>query len=78
MEHGTKMKHFHKGAHVEWNWANGTGSGKVVEQFTKSVTRRIKGVEVTRKASPEEPAYMIEQDDGGRVLKSASELKSAG
>jgi hypothetical protein len=42
------------------------------------VTRRIKGVEVTRKASPEEPAYMIEQDDGGRVLKSASELKSAG
>ncbi|WP_457298985.1 DUF2945 domain-containing protein [Phyllobacterium sp. P5_D12] len=70
------MTHFHKGAHVVWNWAKGVGSGKVVEEFTKSVTRRIKGVEVTRKASKEEPAYMIEQDDGGRVLKSASELRA--
>ncbi len=68
------MTHFHKGARVEW--AKG-GSGKIVEQFTKSVTRTIKGVEVTRKASKDEPAYMIEQDDGGRVLKSASELKAA-
>ncbi|MBZ9604936.1 DUF2945 domain-containing protein [Phyllobacterium chamaecytisi] len=59
---------------LEWNWAK--GAGKVVETFTKSVTRRIKGVEVTRKASKEEPAYMIEQDDGGRVLKSASELRA--
>lgn len=67
------MTHFHKGARVEW--ANGTG--KIVEQFTKSVTRTIKGVEVTRKASKDDPAYMIEQDDGGRVLKSASELKAA-
>ncbi|UXN62998.1 DUF2945 domain-containing protein [Phyllobacterium sp. A18/5-2] len=69
------MTHFHKGARVEW--AKGAGSGKIVEAFTKSVTRTIKGVEVTRKASKEEHAYMIEQDDGGRVLKSASELKAA-
>lgn len=71
------MTHFHKGARVEWEGAKGVGSGKIVEQFTKSVTRTIKGVEVTRKASKDEPAYMIEQDDGGRVLKSASELKAA-
>lgn len=71
------MTYFHKGARVEWNWAKGVGAGKVVEEFTKSVTRRIKGVEVTRKASKDEPAYMIEQDDGGRVLKSASELRAA-
>jgi hypothetical protein len=70
------MTNFHKGARVEWNWAKGVGSGKVVEQFTKNVTRKIKGVEVTRKASKEEPAYMIEQDEGGRVLKSASELRA--
>ncbi|ATU92891.1 DUF2945 domain-containing protein [Phyllobacterium zundukense] len=69
------MTHFHKGARVEWG--KGVGTGKIVEQFTKSVTRTIKGVEVTRKASRDEPAYMIEQDDGGRVLKSASELKAA-
>ena len=71
------MTHFHNGARVEWNWAEGVGAGKVVEEFTKSVTRRIKGVEVTRKASKDEPADMIEQDDGGRVLKSASELRAA-
>jgi hypothetical protein len=71
------MTHFHKGARVEWNWAKGVGTGKVVEAFTKSVTRTIKGAEVTRKASKDEPAYMIEQDDGGRVLKSASELRAA-
>ena len=70
------MTHFHKGARVEWNWTKGGGTGKVVEQFTKPVTRTIKGVEVTRKATKEEPAYMIEQDDGGRVLKSASELRA--
>ena len=70
------MTHFHKGARVEWA-KGGAGTGKIVEEFTKSVTRTIKGVEVTRKASKEEPAYMIEQDDGGRVLKSASELRPA-
>ncbi|MBZ9656679.1 DUF2945 domain-containing protein [Phyllobacterium lublinensis] len=71
------MTQFHKGARVEWVWAKDVGTGKIVEQFTKSVTRTIRGVEVTRKASKDEPAYMIEQDDGGRVLKSASELKAA-
>jgi len=41
------------------------------------VTRTIDGTEVTRDASEDEPAYMIKQDDGGKVLKSASELSSA-
>ncbi|WP_308916366.1 DUF2945 domain-containing protein [Jannaschia sp. LMIT008] len=64
-----------KGDTVEWNWGNGTGSGKVTERFTDKVTRTIKGNEVTRDASDDEPAFMIEQDDGDRVLKSESELK---
>ena len=64
----------HIGDSVEWNWGNGTGTGKVTERFTSKVTRTIDGNEVTRDASEDEPAYMIEQDDGDRVLKSASEL----
>ena len=64
----------HIGDTVEWSWGNGTGSGKVTERFTSKVTRTIKGNEVTRDASDDEPAYLIEQDDGDRVLKSASEL----
>ncbi len=64
----------HIGDKVEWNWGSGTGTGKVTERFTSKVTRTLKGSEVTRDASEDEPAYLIEQDDGDEVLKSASEL----
>jgi hypothetical protein len=64
----------HIGDEVTWNWGNGTGTGTVKERFTEMVTRTISGSEITRNASEDEPAYLIEQDDGDRVLKSASEL----
>ncbi len=64
----------HIGDTVEWNWGDGTGSGKVTERFTSKVSRTIDGTEVTRDASEDEPAYLIEQDDGDRVLKSSTEL----
>lgn len=63
------------GDRVEWNWGNGTGDGKVTEKFTDDVTRNLKGAEVTRNASTDCPAFLIEQDDGDEVLKSASELE---
>lgn len=66
----------HIGDTVEWKWGSGTGSGTVEERFTSKVTRTIEGTEVTRNASDEEPAYLIVQNDGGEVLKSASELTS--
>jgi hypothetical protein len=68
------MANIKKGQYVEWNWGNGTGTGKVVERFEDDVTRTIKGSEITRTASKDCPAFLIEQDDGDRVLKSASEL----
>lgn len=57
------------------NWGSGTGEGKIVETFTDDVERTIAGSRIKRKASRQEPAYLIEQDDGARVLKSRSELK---
>ena len=63
--------------YVEWNYGGGTGRGKIRESFKEKVTRTIKGNEVTRNASEDEPAYLIEQDDGDRVLKSESELRKA-
>ncbi len=48
--------------------------GDVAEIFTEKVTKTIKGKRVTRNASREEPAYLVTQEDGGRALKSASEL----
>ena len=68
------MTKYSKGDTVEWNWGNGTGSGKVAETFTERVTRTIDGSEITRNADDDNPAYLIEQEDGGRVLKSESEL----
>jgi hypothetical protein len=69
------MNKFHVGTEVEWKWGRGTGSGKVKQSFTHDVERHIKGADIKRKASTDEPAYLIEQDDGDRVLKSHSELR---
>ena len=71
-------KDFSKGDEVEWSWGNGTATGTVTERFTSEVTRTIKGNEVTRHASEDEPAYMVEQEDGGWALKSGSELSKVG
>ncbi|WP_298429642.1 DUF2945 domain-containing protein [uncultured Jannaschia sp.] len=71
------MADINVGDKVKWNWGNGEGTGKVTERFTDKVTRTIDGNEVTRNASNDEPAFMIEQDDGDRVLKSGSELSQA-
>ncbi|MBC8048784.1 MAG: DUF2945 domain-containing protein [Chitinophagales bacterium] len=70
------MKAFKKGADVTWKWGSSEASGKVVETYTEKVTREIKGKEITRNASRDEPAYLIEQDDGDEVLKSHSELSA--
>lgn len=67
----------HIGDTVEWNWGSGTASGTVRSRFTSKVTRTIKGTDVTREASEDEPAYLIEQDDGDEVLKSVTELDAS-
>jgi len=57
---------------VEWNWGDETG--KIIERFTSEVTRTIDGTEVEQNASEDEPAYLIDQEDGQHVLKSSTEL----
>lgn len=69
--------HYDIGDRVRWNWGEGTATGEITERFTDRVTRTIKGTDVTRNASDDNPAYMIEQEDGDRVLKSHSELEKA-
>jgi hypothetical protein len=58
-------------------WGNGVGEGVVRGVFTERVTRQIKGKSITRDASAANPAYLMEQEDGDRVLKSDSELSRA-
>lgn len=64
-----------KGTKVEWDWGNGTATGKVTESFTDPVTLTIKGNEVKRNVTEDAPAYLIEQEDGDRILKSHTELR---
>lgn len=72
------MPKFRKGAAVTWTWGANRAKGKILESFVRDVSRSIKGETVKRKASAEEPAYLIAQEDGGRVLKSHSELQRKG
>ncbi len=68
---------YSEGTKVEWDWGNGTGTGRIARVYTAKITLNIKGAEVTRKASDDCPAYRIEQDDGDEVLKSHSELRKS-
>ncbi|OIQ17387.1 DUF2945 domain-containing protein [Lacinutrix sp. MedPE-SW] len=65
------------GTQVKWDWANGTAKGKVEQTYTKSITKTIKGTEVTRIGKPNNKALYIKQDDGDFVLKSESEVSRA-
>jgi len=67
-----------KGDTVHWNWGASEAEGKIEKKHTETVTKTIKGSKVKRKASKDEPAYDVKQKDGGRVLKSESELKKGG
>ncbi|KQM21559.1 DUF2945 domain-containing protein [Novosphingobium sp. Leaf2] len=66
---------FHKGATVHWNWGSGTASGKVVDTFERRVSRTLKGKRVSRNGTQDNPAYLIEQEEGAKVLKRGSELE---
>lgn len=67
-----------KGDKVNWKWGKSKAEGTVKEKFEEPVKKKIKGTEVKRKASKEEPAYLIEQEKDKKVLKSESELKKGG
>ncbi|MEM7697403.1 MAG: DUF2945 domain-containing protein [Verrucomicrobiota bacterium] len=66
-----------EGTKVQWNWGDGTASGKVTEIHREKVTIDSDGTEVTRDGSDDNPAYVIEQDDGTIVLKLQSEVERA-
>ncbi len=71
------MKSYATNTKVKWSWGNGDATGKVREVFHKSVTRTLKGSEITRNGTDDDPAYLIEQDDGDKVLKLHSEVEKA-
>lgn len=67
-----------KGDTVNWKWGAAKAEGEIVKKHNEPVSKTIKGTKVKRNASKNEPAFEIEQKDGGKVLKSESELKKGG
>ena len=67
---------FRTDQYVQWNWGSGTAKGQIKDRFEREVTRTLKGSEVTRDGSGDNPAYLIRQEDGDEVLKLGSELQA--
>lgn len=64
-----------KGDKVSWKYGGNTTKGKVVKRFTDTVTKTIKGKKIKRKASKDQPAYLVKTKDGKKALKSGKQLK---
>ena len=65
-----------KGTKVSWKYGTGTATGKIEEVFKESVTRKLKGHAITRHGTVENPAFLIQQPNGDRVLKLKSEVQA--
>ena len=70
------LNSFRSGQRVRWNWGSGTAEGRVTEKFERRVQRTIKGTRVVKNGTAENPAYLIEQEGGGKVLKRGSERQA--
>lgn len=64
-----------KGDIVHWNWAKAEADGTIKQKFDGPIQKTIKGSKVKRRASKDNPAFLIEQENGNKVLKSGSELQ---
>lgn len=71
-------KKLKKGTRVQWQWGNGIAEGHIKQSYQEKITKTIKGSEITRNGSDDNPAYLIEQEDGDQVLKLHSEISKSG
>ena len=67
---------FQSDQYVQWDWGNGTAKGQIKERFEREVTRTLQGSEITKNGTEDNPAYLINQEDGDEVLKLGSEIEA--
>jgi hypothetical protein len=63
-----------KGTQVSWKYGTGTATGKIESIHKESITRKLKGHDITRHGTADNPAFIIVQDNSDRVLKLKSEV----
>lgn len=61
------------GDHVSWNSHGGTANGRVVKKITAPT--QIKGHQVA--ASPDNPEYIVETEEGKRAAHKAGVLRKS-
>jgi hypothetical protein len=66
-----------EGTTVKWKWGSAWAEGTVAEVHHEPVTRSTKGESITRNGDADNPAYVIEQEDGTVLLKLRSEVERA-
>lgn len=64
-----------KGDHVSWKNGGATAHGTVEQVSPTKTTKTIKGKEITRNGTKEDPAVTVKSDKGGVALHDAHELK---
>jgi len=64
-----------EGSNVKWDWGTGTAEGKVIETYSKKITKKIQGSEITCNGEEGNKALFIKQKDGSEVLKLESEVE---
>jgi hypothetical protein len=62
---------------VTWTWGNGSAEGKVAEVRHDRTEITSKGQKIVRNGTSDNPALIIEQESGDRVLKLQSEVQKA-
>jgi hypothetical protein len=67
-----------KGTKVSWKYGVGSATGKIESIHKEPITQKIKGHDIHRNGSADDPALVIVQDNGNKVLKLQSEVKAAG
>jgi hypothetical protein len=70
------MTPYKKNAPVFWKWLGKNIYGQVVEAHLEPVTREIKGKNIKRNGSAENPAYLVQSEAGNFALKLHSELQA--
>jgi hypothetical protein len=68
------MADIKKGDVVTWNWGDGTAEGEISSVSFEKTSIQVEDSEITRNGTPDNPAIIIEQDDGARILKLLSEV----
>jgi hypothetical protein len=65
-----------KGTQVTWKYGTGTATGKIESVHKEATTVKIKGHDIHRNGTADDPALVIVQENGDKVLKLQSEVKA--